>query len=451
MTPTTPNRRTFLKTSAACIGLPLITGALVSANDAIVPQPADPVHIIPEFMFENGQTLKQMKIGYVTHGKLNAARDNAILIGHGASGNRHSYTAYIGPGKLYDTSRYFIIAPDAIGGGLSTGPRDALGPDFPHYTIRDIMHAEHDLVMRGLGLSHLLAVQGSSMGAQVAIEWGVNYPDFMTGLVLHAPSARANIQFKLIVDAAAATLRLDPKFQAGRYTEPPLAGLRAAGLIYFPWVTSDDYIETLKTPQEYEAARTQMSTIYEKWDANGLLLRYAAARVHDISKPFAGDMKAALSRVKAKALVMPCSTDRTLPAFLAKEIADGVAGATYVELKSPRGHMALTQSDEACASISSCRKKRGGFWRGLRSEGFKFALKSRDRDGRFPWTIGELITPSSHGLQGLSLISVIAQRSRLHRASVACSRTAVVRCTRRQRRGIPACCNRKSPAAFHDQ
>ena len=103
------------------------------------------VHTIPEFTFESGKKLASMKVGYVTHGTLNADKSNAILVTHGTSGNRLGYNIYIGPGKAFDTQKYFVIAVDAIGGGNSSSPQNTgLGIDFPRYTIRDMVKAfEH--------------------------------------------------------------------------------------------------------------------------------------------------------------------------------------------------------------------------------------------------------------------------------------------------------------------
>ena len=87
----------------------------------------DAVHVIPEFTFEGGDKLAEMKVGYATYGRLNDAKSNALLVTHGASGLRTSNAPLIGPGKAYDTDKYFVITVDAIGGGNSSQPKDGLG------------------------------------------------------------------------------------------------------------------------------------------------------------------------------------------------------------------------------------------------------------------------------------------------------------------------------------
>ncbi|WP_431269986.1 hypothetical protein [Dankookia sp. P2] len=109
-------------------------------------------HRIPRFTFENGAALDDMRVGYSVWGRLNARRDNAVLLTPGTSATRLWALSYIGPGKAFDPDRHFIVSVDAIGGGASSGPADGLGPDFPAYTVRDMVRAQHHLVKEGLGL-----------------------------------------------------------------------------------------------------------------------------------------------------------------------------------------------------------------------------------------------------------------------------------------------------------
>jgi homoserine O-acetyltransferase len=301
----------------------------------------DQVHTIPEFRFENGATMAGMRVGFNTHGTLNAARSNAILVTHGTGGNRTSLDPYIGAGRAFDPAKYFVITVDAIGGGLSSQPKDSLGPEFPAYMVRDMVRAQHHLVTQHLGITRLHAVGGSSMGAFQALEWGVTYPDLAKGLVLLVPAASANATFKLIVQGMEAAITLDPAWQGGRYTQNPVGGLRAAALLYAPWVQAETRFQLfrgdeLKTYAEAAIRNTQA------WDANGFLWRYRASAGHDVAAPYGGNLQAALSRVTAQALVLPGSTDRLLPAEGAREIARLIPRATYVEIPSINGHQAAS-------------------------------------------------------------------------------------------------------------
>jgi len=290
------------------------------------------------YIFENGGEVSSMKVGYVTWGKLNDAKDNAILLVPGTSGSRHSYDAYIGPGKAYDTDTYFVIGADPIGGGTSTQPKDGLSTTFPEYTIRDMVRVQHAFVSRGLGLTRLLAVGGSSMGSFQGVEWGINYPDFMRGLILIVPAARSDNHFGTIFDAFLATITLDPAYQGGAYTANPVDGIRRAALIYFPWTTSDEYLATLNPAALAQAQIAAQDAWSNTWDANSMISRYRASKNHDASKPFAGDMMKALGQVKAKALLLPSMTDRTVPAYLTRELYKGIPNAVYAEIPTIRGH-----------------------------------------------------------------------------------------------------------------
>ena len=294
---------------------------------------------IYDFEFEDGSVLPELRVGYETQGKLNAGRDNAILLLHGTSGNRHSFEAMTGPGKTFDTEKTFVITIDAIGGGDSSSPKDGLGQDFPRYTIRDMMAAQHALVTRGLELATLRAVGGSSMGSFVALEWGIHHSETVRSLILLVPSPKAEANFQLTVDLMASVIAIDPKWQGGRYTRNPIEGLRLAGMVYYPWTVSTAYLDGLPANQlakdVEDAARA-----FANWDANSLVLRYAASRAHDVSAPFGGDMAAALAQITAPTLVLPSASDRLLGVDGARRIRDGVKQAIYSEIPSNLGHRA---------------------------------------------------------------------------------------------------------------
>lgn len=308
------------------------------------------LHAIPKFAFESGATLENMRVGYDTYGELNAARDNAILVTHGASQGRNGYKIFIGPGKAFDTDKYFVITVDAIGGGASSKPADGLGAAFPAYTIRDMVRVQHDLLTRGLKLEKLLAVGGPSMGSMQALEWGILYPDFAKGLIAVVPSARSDRHLQAIFDAVVATIKLDPKWDGGDYKENPVDGIVTAGMIYFPWLYSDEHLNTLVGREQYESAQRAFGSGWAKvWDARSLIYRYQATSAHDVAKPFEGNLMRALGSIKAKALIMPGMTDRTLPTYMAREIYRGVKNSVYVEIPSYLGHLACCPSSEQSA------------------------------------------------------------------------------------------------------
>lgn len=296
------------------------------------------VYTLPAFRFDSGETLQDMRIGYVTHGRLNPARDNAVLLLPGTANTRHSADGYIGPGNALDPEHDFIIAVDAIGAGTSSQPADGFGGSFPAYGIRDMVRVQHALVTAYFGLSRLKAVVGASMGAFQALEWAIHYPDLPQSAVLLVPAARAGNVFRGVVDAALEVLRLDARWNDGAYTDNPVDGLRAAGRLYYPWTVTDDYIaQSPRDVLEREIGGTVERAA--QWDAWNFVRRYQASAGHDVSVPFGGDLRAALSRVRARTLVMPTSTERLLGLQTARDIAAHVPCSQYVEVPSDRGHL----------------------------------------------------------------------------------------------------------------
>ncbi len=295
---------------------------------------------LADFPFEDGSVLPDLRIAYDTKGTLSPARDNAILLLPGAIADRHVFDPLIGPGKIFDTDRYFVIAVDPIGGGESASPADGLGQDFPRYTIRDMMEAQHALVARRLGIAHLRALAGVSMGSFVALEWGIHHPRSVASLILLAPSPQADSGFRLTIDLISATIALDPEWQGGRYAHNPVEGLRHAGMLFYPWVVSTAYIDRI-APRDLAKELEAAARDFAAWDANALVLRYAAYRAHDVAAPYDGDMPAALARVAAPTLLLPSASDRLVGSDGARQIRDGIPNATYAEIPSDLGHRAV--------------------------------------------------------------------------------------------------------------
>ncbi len=118
-------------------------------------------------------------ISYVTHGTLNAKKSNAILMVTAISGNHHRLDFLIGPGKALDTDKYFVICTDAIGNGLTTSPSNSTAQprmQFPKFLIRDMVTSQHRQLMEHLGIDHVVAVVGPSMGGMQVLQWGVSHP-----------------------------------------------------------------------------------------------------------------------------------------------------------------------------------------------------------------------------------------------------------------------------------
>jgi len=139
--------------------------------------------------FESGEVVRDLKVSYVTHGKLNKTKDNVILVLQHFAGDHHDADFLIGPGKALDTDKYFIVASDFVGNSqlrqdVTTGPTNSgLKMEFPRYTIRDSVNVEYKLLKEHLGLDHITAAIGASIGAMKAYQLAVSYPNYVRGIV----------------------------------------------------------------------------------------------------------------------------------------------------------------------------------------------------------------------------------------------------------------------------
>ncbi len=150
----------------------------LGARPAFARKPGQPPHQnfeMGDLKLESGDTIKNFAISYVTHGKLNAEKSNAILMVAAIGGNHHRNDFLIGPGKAFDPTKYFIVATDAIGNGLTTSPSNSKaqpGTQCPHFAIRDMVQSQHRLLVEQIGVSHIVAVAGASMGGSRCFNGG---------------------------------------------------------------------------------------------------------------------------------------------------------------------------------------------------------------------------------------------------------------------------------------
>ncbi len=335
-------RATFarIRLATAALFLPLLLAGAVMPARAQQEQ----THVIPQFTFEGGGQLEAMKVSYATWGRRSPNDDNVVVLLTATSGLKNWANGHIGPGKALDPERWHIVSIDSIGGGGSSQPRDGLGSRFPRYNIRDMVRAQHALLVDGLKLKGVAAIVGGSSGAYQALEWGVTYPGYARGLVLYSGTARADRHVKSIVDGIVATLSLDPAYASGTAVPPGGDAVRRAAIVYFPWLGSDAALDAFESDEAMTRAQNGFAESWARnWDATGLAWRYLASRTHDVSAPYGHDMAAALARVTGSVLVVNVTSDRTHPLPLSLAMAQGLTRAqvTQALLESPRGHVAL--------------------------------------------------------------------------------------------------------------
>ena len=344
-----------------------------------------------EMELECGQKLGPITLAYETYGTLSPQRDNAVLIVHALSGDAHIagyhtpqdrkpgwWDLVIGPGKAFDTTKYFVICSNILGGCKgSTGPSSLhpatgrpYGPAFPVVTISDMVRAQ-SVLMDHLGIRRLLTVVGGSMGGFQVLEWAVRYPDRVASAIPIATSARLSAQGIAFNEVGRQAIMADPNWLGGDYygRAVPRAGLAIARMIGHITYLSDEQMHAkfgrrlqdrrefgydFKTEFEVESyLKYQGDSFVRRFDANSYLYITKSMDYFDLPARY-GSLVQALEHVKAEFLVLSISSDWLFPTYQSKEIvkalkANGVP-TTVLELNSPYGHDAFLLPNEQLAA-----------------------------------------------------------------------------------------------------
>jgi homoserine O-acetyltransferase len=323
---------------------------------------------VGDFLLESGEVLPDLKISYQTSGVLNSDRSNAILSLHGLGGNRSSQSNWAGAGQAFDSDHYFVIQPDTLGTastdpGATTSPtRSGLNMRFPRFTVRDMVNAEHQMLTRCLGIEHLVAVTGTSMGGMEALQWAVSFPEYMDGVIAMLPLARANRQLNFVLETARQAIMLDSKWRDGDYPveDPPNDGLGVGLQVQHAFTTSAAWY------QRYYKDDKEVATAFEKermvlagrLQARDWIYRSWAVESHDIGNTggFQGNLAAAAKSIKARVLVLSNSMDQLLP--LAEGGIDELAANTphlkIVDLRCAAGHRATVEPTPETRALVHC-------------------------------------------------------------------------------------------------
>ncbi len=324
-------RKWFL--AAAFAGVILLAASLSAAE----PVPPQRIFALGDFKLESGAVIANCRIGYRVAGELNPERSNAILVPSWFAGRSEGLLGWIGPARLYDTSRYFVIAVDAFGDGISSSPSNdaaAPGAKFQRFTMRDMVRAQHELVTRELKLDHLYAVSGLSMGGMQAFEWAIAYPEFMTKVIpiVGTPKQTSQdlilwqTQLDLLESAAGSPAALHAAMDA-------MAGLNELELRTPSWIAGN----VNDVPKTLQSHRKSMEAL----DPYDYMSQLRAMIGLDIYRQFDGSIERTAKAVKAKMLVVVSLQDHMVNPAPARELAR-VAGAELVTLTSDCGHLATS-------------------------------------------------------------------------------------------------------------
>jgi homoserine O-acetyltransferase len=373
------DRRTGLALGLAACTAPL-AAAKADPLDAVTTRYA----IIRDFRLRSGVVLPEVKLAYESYGTLNAAGTNAVLMTHGYTGGHHAAGKYapggappgmseatpgswdlmIGAGKPIDPARHFIVASNMLGSsygstnGASLNPATGqpYGPDFPEITVADIATAQY-LLLRTLGVNHLLAVMGTSYGGFQAFQWATTFPEMMHGAIAIntapwgtavGPEVRENLD----------SVTNAPGFNGGRYygTDAMLetmVNLRVGTLKRYG--LEAQLLGRFPEPAAREAEiRRQALPWARAFDPNSLIILGKAIQRFDTRPDF--------GRIKAKMLYALTTTDKLFPPSLAPQVMAGLkrarVDAQFFEIRNEFGHIgAGVESPGWVAALAAFMKK----------------------------------------------------------------------------------------------
>lgn len=309
--------------------------------------------VVHDFRFQDGETLAALRLHYTTLGK--PRRDaagrvaNAVLLLHGTTGTGKSFLApslageLFGPGQVLDASRWFVILPDGIGRGGSSKPSDGLRARFPRYGYVDVVAAQHLLVVEGLGVDHLRAVIGTSMGGMQTWLWGERYPEMMDALLPIASQptqiSGRNLLWRRIITES---IRNDPEWNGGDYAAPPRHWVTAAPLFH---IMLENPVRLQARAPTREAAVRLYDTFVDEarkgLDANDFLYWFESSWDYD---PEPG-----LGKIRAKLLAVNFADDAINPSDLdvMEKLVPKVPKGRFVIVPASgrtMGHLTLTQA-----------------------------------------------------------------------------------------------------------
>jgi homoserine O-acetyltransferase len=342
----------------------LMLPALMAQNASRRPTIPSEQHefVIKNLTLESGAVLPEARVVYGTYGKLNAAKDNAVLLPSHYLANYHGYEWLIGADKALDPAKLFLVSTELFGNGRSSSPSNTPeplhGPRFPVTAIRDNVEAVHQLLTQELGITHLRAIIGFSMGAQQAFQWAVSYPTIADHIVATSGTAKTYGHGIVRLEGQIAALTTDPAFQGGDYKTPPAKGLEAFGMVWAGWLYSQEWWrkELWKTTA---APGTTLEQVIEqrrhsfRADANDYILQARTWERHDVGKTkgFDGDVEKALASIRTPFMYMPSETDLYFPLEDAKYEQAFMKTVKFMPIPSLWGHPAGAAASPADAKF----------------------------------------------------------------------------------------------------
>ncbi len=289
--------------------------------------------LLGDLPLQSGAILPNAVLSWKTHGTLSLTRDNVIVYPTSYGAQHPELEWLIGPYRILDPGRWFIVMPDMFTNGLSSSPSNNPGwPSGGVVTAWDNVQAQRRLLQEQFGIDRVAAVYGFSMGAQQAYHWAAAFPDAVDAAIVICGSAKTAVHNQVFLAGLLATLEAAPDYLGGgRFAREPVASLRAFGRIYAGWALSQDFYRAglhrsaLGAP-DLEAFLKTWEVSFSRRSAADYYAQACTWMAGDISANplYGGDLPMALQAIKARMLLMPSETD------LYFRVADNAAELPYL-------------------------------------------------------------------------------------------------------------------------
>ena len=252
-------------------------------------------------------------------------------------GRTQDLVELIGPGKLVDSTRYFVVAVDALGDGVSSSPSNSQAQprmQFPQFSIRDMVESQHQLLTRVFHLTHVHAVMGISMGGMQTFQWAVAYPDFMDKAIPIVGSPRLAPYDLLLWQTMIDAVEQNPLWKNGNYTQQPVPQ-EVEHISDLALSTPEHYNQEM-TREKFFASLKQPADTH--FDSNDRIRQAQAMMGLDVSALFGGSMAKAAAAVKAPMLIIVDAHDHMVTPGPALDFAK-LKGAQTLVLQNDCGHL----------------------------------------------------------------------------------------------------------------
>lgn len=305
-----------------------------------------------DFALQKGAVLPSARLGYLTLGELNDAKDNVVVCPTWYTATPQDTATWMtGVDRAINPNEYFVVVPNHFGAAVSSSPSNTPAPFgkslFPRTTIYDNINAQHRLLTEELGIEKIRLVSSWSVGAAQSYAWAALHPDMVEAIAPISGSARTARFNKVFLHALRRAITTDPAWNDGFYDKPPIHGLKTFSSIYAGWGFSEPfYREEVFAVFGAESIEEFIEIFWEpfflKCDANDLLAQLRTWYHNDLGDHanFRGDFDAALGSITARTIIMNAETDRYFPPVDSEYEASKIPNGEARPIPTIWGHLA---------------------------------------------------------------------------------------------------------------